>query len=323
MKIAVLLGGNSPEREVSLNSGKNISDALIKNGHDVTEMDPQSSTAQLIEQFRLQLQYPSAEESKLYTNLLLLKYLNVDLVFNGLHGGSGENGVIQTLLDQLGIKYTGPGAMACMLAMDKEISKMLLIQNGLPTAKYLAIRNRNEAKPNLKDFTFPVIVKPADGGSSLGHTVLNETDSIITAVNEAFKFGEKVLVEEFISGKEIAAAVLFGKALPLVHIKPKHGIYDYECKYTPGMSSYEVPAQLNPEITLKVQQFAVKMYNLLGCSSYSRIDFLIKENGEIYILEANTLPGMTSTSLVPKAAKASGISFEELIESITQEAFNR
>lgn len=323
MKIAVLLGGSSPEREVSLKSGKNIADALRKNGHQIIEFDPSISPE--IQAKKLVIDAPDISDfgSGLYMNLLLLKRVKIDLVFNGLHGGDGENGVVQTLLDTLGIKYTGPGAMACMLAMDKEISKILLLQNGLPTAKSITIRNVKDSLPALGKMSFPLIVKPADGGSSLGHTVLENSSGIRDAVIFAFKNGQKVLIEEFIKGKEIAASVLNGIPLPLVQIIPKHDIYDYECKYTPGMSSYQVPADLADTTTKIIQGYATKMYNFFGCVSYARIDFLVKDNGKMVILEMNTLPGMTSTSLVPKAAKEVGLSFEDLIENIAQEVVKR
>jgi len=321
MKIAVLIGGTSPERDVSLDSGKNIGEALRKNGHEVLEFDPGLSTKQLISDLDISRDGLEFLQNKpgLYSNIFLLKYLNIDLVFNGLHGGDGENGVIQILLDSLGIKFTGSGSEACMLAMDKEISKMLLQQAGLPTAKSIAIRSIRE-KINLSELNFPLIVKPADGGSSLGHTILENDLNIRKAVEFAFKYGKKVLVEEFISGKEIAAGVLAGEALPLVHIKPAHDVYDYECKYTPGMSSYEVPAKIDQKTTLQIQDYAVEMFRLFGCRDYARIDFLVDEKGRMIILEANTLPGMTETSLFPKAAKEVGYSFEQLIEKIVQEA---
>ncbi len=321
MKIAVLLGGTSPERDVSLDSGKNIVDALRKLGHKVFAIDTGLPLQKLVADLEIRPgNMPGFEEKHgLYAKLFLLSQLNIDLVFNGLHGGDGENGVVQTLLDTLKIKYTGSSAMACMLAMDKEISKMILLQACLPTAKSIAVRNADETI-NLKELNFPVIVKPADGGSSLGHTVLQNDDKMEEALKFAFEYGKKVLIEEFISGKEIAAGVLDGQALPLVHIKPTHDMYDYECKYTPGMSSYEVPAQLDQKITEKIQDYACKMYGLLGCKGYARIDFLVDEENRLNILEANTLPGMTETSLFPKAAKEAGYSFEKLVEKIVQEA---
>lgn len=321
MKIAVLLGGTSPEREVSLDSGKNIAAALRLNDHDVLEFDPGLTTKELIENLNIQSINSSflENESGLFSNIFLLKELNVDLVFNGLHGGYGENGVIQTLLDTLDIKYTGSGSEACMLAMDKEISKMLLSQVGLPTAKSMTIRKENDLI-DIAKLNFPIIVKPADGGSSLGHSILENDEGIEQAVKFAFKYGKKVLIEEFISGKEIAAGVLMGKALSLVHIKPTHDMYDYECKYTPGLSSYEVPAKLDARITNQIQEYACKMYRLLGCRHYARVDFLVNTENQLNILEANTLPGMTSTSLFPKAAKEAGYSFEALIEEIVKEA---
>ncbi|KAA3615734.1 MAG: D-alanine--D-alanine ligase [Calditrichaeota bacterium] len=321
MKIAVLLGGSSPERDVSLDSGKNIAEALRINGHQVLEIDPSLPTKQLLTDLNISLDEGKIleKESGLYGNIFLLKQLDVDLVFNGLHGGDGENGVIQTLLETLNIKFTGSGSMACMQSMDKEISKMLLLQNGLPTANFVTIKNETD-EFDLSGLSFPVIVKPADGGSSLGHTILADNAKIQTAIKFAFEYGEKVLIEEFISGKEIAAGVLDGKPLPLVHIKPTHEMYDYECKYTPGMSSYEVPAQLDHKSTNLIQEYACKMYKLLGCSGYTRIDFIVSKENRLHILEANTLPGMTSTSLFPKAAKEAGYPFEELIEKIVQDA---
>ena len=321
MKIAVLLGGSSPERDVSLDSGKNIIEALKKIGHDVLEIDPGLSTKQLIAGLKIDSAKVDflKDKSGLYNNIFLLKFLNVDLVFNGLHGGDGENGVIQTLLETLQIKYTGSGSAACMLAMDKEISKMLLLQAGLPTAKSVAIRSMEE-KVDLSGLSFPLMVKPADGGSSLGHTILENGDGIGKALKFAFEYGKKVLVEEFISGKEIEAGILAGEVLPLIHIKPTHDMYDYECKYTPGMCSYEVPAKLDAKTTRQVQNYALEMYRLLGCRGYARIDFLVSENGQMYILEANTLPGMTVTSLLPKAAKEAGYTFGQLVEKIVREA---
>jgi D-alanine-D-alanine ligase len=321
MKIAVLLGGSSPERDVSLDSGKMIAATLQNLGHEVMEIDPGLPTKQLILDLGLKAENLEflANMSGMYGTVLLLAQLNIDLVFNGLHGGDGENGVVQTLLDTLKIKYTGSSAMACMLAMDKEISKMILLQASLPTAKSIAVRSAGETI-NLKKLNFPVIVKPADGGSSLGHTVLQNDDKMESALKFAFEYGKKVLIEEFVSGKEIAAGVLDGQALPLVHIKPTHDMYDYECKYTPGMSSYEVPAQLDQKTTEKIQDYACKMYGLLGCNGYARIDFLVDEENRLNILEANTLPGMTETSLFPKAAKEAGYSFEKLVEKIVQEA---
>jgi len=319
MKVAVLLGGNSPERQVSLNSGKNIAQALRSNGHAVIEFDPGLATKDLINNFEIDYHGPIEQERSLYINLLLLKMLEIDVVFNGLHGGEGENGVIQVLLETIGLKFTGPGSIACMLAMDKEFSKMLLLQNGLPTAKFITIRSKTEKIEGIGRLSYPVIVKPADGGSSLGHTVIKDNTGLRQAIDYAFEYGNKVLVEEFISGMEIAAGILDNAALPLVHIKPKHDLYDYECKYTPGMSSYVCPADLDESVTKTVQKYALKVYNILGCTSYSRVDFLVKNNEDMYILEANTLPGMTATSLIPKAAKAIGYSFEALIEKIVQD----
>lgn len=325
MKIVVLLGGDSPERDVSLNSGKNIAHALRENGHDVIEFDPGLSSKELVKSLHSLIKDVNklntiATHPGFFSNFFLLNFFDFDLVFNGLHGGKGENGVVQTLLETLNIPFTGSSSVACMLSMDKEITKHLLVQADLPTAQALYIKNKNAPIPPIEGLKYPVIVKPADGGSSLGHTVLNSKDDVEAAVEYAFRYGYKVMIEEYIKGKEIAAGVLSGKALPLVHIKPKHSIYDYECKYTDGMSSYDVPANIDTGLTEQIQHYAVRVYELFQCSGYARIDFLLKENGDAVILEANTLPGMTSTSLLPKAAKAAGWDFNKLIEKIVQEA---
>ncbi|MCB0282103.1 MAG: D-alanine--D-alanine ligase [Calditrichae bacterium] len=327
MRVVVLLGGDSPEREVSLNSGKNIAQALTENGHEVIEFDPGIDTEKLVNKFRSFFPtdanpYMLLKNPGFLSNIQILKFLPFDIVFNGLHGGKGENGVVQTLMELSGIRFTGSDSVSCMLTMDKEISKRLLIQQNLPVAKAVYFSSIPDTV-EMNDLNFPVIVKPADGGSSLGHTVLQESSGVTDAIKYAFGFGRKVMIEEYIKGKEIAAGVLAGSALPLVHIKPKHGIYDYECKYTSGMSEYQVPADLDAKLTAKVKNYAEQAYNLFHCADYARIDFLVKDNGEMVILEANTLPGMTSTSLFPKAAKAEGTDFNQLIEKIIKEAINK
>lgn len=326
MKIAVLLGGDSPERAVSLDSGKNIVKAIETLGYSVFPFDPAMEPAEHILQFpqlKDKISLPKHSGGKLYMNLLLLSYLKVDVVFNALHGGDGENGVVQTLLEQLNIKSTGPGSVSSMLAMDKVITKSLLHYGQIPVARSVTVHSKIEVPKDIKPLSYPVIVKPADGGSSLGHTVLQNGKGLQKAVMQAFKFGSKVLIEEFVEGKEIAAGVLNGRALPLVHIKPKHGIYDYDCKYTPGMSSYEVPADLPLNVTQQIQEYALQSWHILQCSSYCRVDFLLSKENKPIVLEVNTLPGMTSTSLFPKAAKNMGFSFERLIDELIKEVVKR
>ena len=324
MKIAVLLGGDSPERDVSLHSGENIIKALQSKGHDVYAFDPAMDTEQLVLKLPLNAQkkekiLKSSIFNGYYQNIQLLKLLNPDVVFNGLHGGKGENGVVQALLDTLGMAYTGSGFESCLLAMDKDVSKLLLMREKMPTPKFIRLRSIDDPI-SLSGLNFPLIVKPADGGSTIGLSLIDSETEMPKAVSRAFEYGSKVIVEEYIRGKEIAAGVLAGKALPLVHIVPKHDIYDYECKYTSGMSDYIVPADISTSITELIKQMARETYNLLNCKSYARIDFLVTSEGDAYILEANTLPGMTATSLFPKAAQAQGMDFESLIDYIVRDA---
>jgi len=296
MKIGVLLGGNSAEREVSLASGKAISAACKELGHDVLDLDPQFDV-----------------------RLLVSDLLTVDLVFNGLHGGDGENGVIPGFLQSLGVKYTGSKTEASAICMDKRISKALVHRKDLLTPNWVSLAN-NDPLPSVGDMVFPVVIKPNDQGSTIGLTVVKDESELDDAIELARQFANVVLIEEFIVGKEITVTVIGDKAYPIVEIVPSHGLYDYECKYNQGMTEYFCPANIDKDLTKAIQESALKIHKLLGCRHYSRADFRLDENGKAWFLELNTLPGMTETSLVPKAAKASGLSFPELIQTIINEA---
>lgn len=296
MKIGVLLGGNSAEREVSLASGKAISAACKELGHNVLDLDPQFDV-----------------------RLLVPDLLTVDLVFNGLHGGDGENGVIPGFLQSLGVKYTGSKTEASAICMDKRISKALVHRKDLLTPNWVSLAN-NDPLPLVGDMVFPVVIKPNDQGSTIGLTVVKDESELDDAIELARKFANVVLIEEFIVGKEITVTVIGDKAYPIVEIVPSHGLYDYECKYNQGMTEYFCPANIDKDLTKAIQESALKIHKLLGCRHYSRADFRLDENGKAWFLELNTLPGMTETSLVPKAAKASGLSFPELIQTIINEA---
>ena len=296
MKIGVLLGGNSAEREVSLASGKAISAACKELGHNVLDLDPQFDV-----------------------RLLVPDLLTVDLVFNGLHGGDGENGVIPGFLQSLGVKYTGSKTEASAICMDKRISKALVHRKDLLTPNWVSLAN-NDPLPSVGDMVFPVVIKPNDQGSTIGLTVVKDESELDDAIELARKFANVVLIEEFIVGKEITVTVIGDKAYPIVEIVPSHGLYDYECKYNKGMTEYFCPANIDKDLTKAIQESALKIHKLLGCRHYSRADFRLDENGKAWFLELNTLPGMTETSLVPKAAKASGLSFPELIQTIINEA---
>ena len=296
MKIGVLLGGNSAEREVSLASGKAISAACKELSHDVLDLDPQ---------FDMKLLVPDL--------------LTVDLVFNGLHGGDGENGVIPGFLQSLGVKYTGSRNEASAICMDKRISKALVHRKDLLTPNWVSLAN-NDPLSSVGDLVFPVVIKPNDQGSTIGLTVVKDESELDDAIELARQFANVVLIEEFIVGKEITVTVIGDKAYPIVEIVPSHGLYDYECKYNQGMTEYFCPANIDKDLTKAIQESALKIHKLLGCRHYSRADFRLDENGKAWFLELNTLPGMTETSLVPKAAKASGLSFPELIQTIINEA---
>jgi len=328
MKIAVLLGGDSPERDVSLDSGKNILEALTGKGYECFGFDPGLTMEQLLKS-PAGRQLSSAESSffkgspdTFYARMFILETLQPDLVFNALHGGKGENGIVQALLETMNLKYTASGPEACMLSMDKLICKPLFEQAHIPTARSRQLKNRDTVQEDVQDLGLPLVIKPADGGSTLGLSLVRDPQELESAFDLAVRFGQKVMAESYIRGREIAAGVLNDQPLPLVHIQPKHELYDYECKYTSGMSAYTVPADLSSGITETIQKYAVAAFRCLGCEDYARVDFLLDNNDVPFILEVNTLPGMTSTSLLPKAAKATHISFEDLIERIVKDALN-
>ncbi len=302
MRIAVMLGGDSPEREVSLSSGKNIVNALRANGHTVTELDPGRNSREVLH--------------TIYTNLINQP---VDMVFNALHGGKGENGYIQSVLEMLSVPFTGSGAEGCMLAMDKQVSKLIAQAAHIVTPRF-ELAEKDNFQLLADRLSLPFIIKPADGGSSLGFHIIRNGDEYPEAYRDATRYGAKILAEEYIHGAEIAAGVLKEASLPLVHIIPKHEVYDYTCKYTPGMSRYVVPADIDKTLTRQIRETAVKIYRLLGLNNYARIDFLVGPDNIPYFIEANTLPGMTQTSLLPKAAKAAGLDFNQLLEEIIQDA---
>ncbi len=296
MKMGVLFGGNSAEREVSLSSGKAIIAACKALGHDVVELDPQNGMERLIPDLTV-----------------------LDVVFNSLHGGDGENGVIPGFLQVLGICYTGSGNEASAICMDKRVSKALVHRKGFATPHWISF-GKDDPIPSMVDMEFPIVVKPNDQGSTIGLTVVREISGIENAIVLARKYASVVLIEEFIAGREITVAVIGDSAYPIVEIVPSHDLYDYECKYTKGMTDYFCPADIEKYITKAIQDSAVKIHKLLGCRHYSRMDYRLDENGKAWFLEVNTLPGMTETSLVPKAAGAAGLSFPELIQTIIDEA---
>jgi D-alanine--D-alanine ligase len=300
-KIAVVMGGPSAEREVSLNTGNAILKALQEKGYHVVgiDLDPKRIASQLQEE-------------------------KIDIVFNAIHGKYGEDGALQGALDMLGIPYTGSGVLASAITMDKSISKRLFAAADLPTApseiydQYSA--TFAEICEDIKQkFAFPLVVKAAEQGSSIGVYILSSADELAAAVSKAFSYCRHIVVEAFIDGSELTIAVMGNKeahALPIIEIVPHSGRYDYHSKYTKGATEYIVPARLDNEVTQQLQQLAEKTYRLVGCRGIARVDFMMDKAQRPYILEVNTIPGMTATSLVPKAAAATGLAFGDLCEKL-------
>jgi len=331
VKVAVLMGGTSVERQVSLATGRAVLEALRDRGHEAYAVDTARGYVPRDEEERLLGQAvgrePPDEEALLEAGRgeLSLGVADVpvveeaDVAFLALHGGQGEDGRLQAVLDVAGVRYTGSGHLGSAVAMDKRVSKELLERGGVPTPAW----SEPGAGPERieEELGTPVVVKPAAGGSTVGVTVVREPGELSAALDRAARWGEDPLAERYVPGREITVGVLGGEALPVVEIHPGHEIYDYESKYTPGLSHYDVPADLDPGQVERVQELALRAYRLLRQESYSRIDFLLSEEDDrFYCLEANSLPGMTSTSLLPKAAAAAGIPFPELCERIARDA---
>jgi D-alanine-D-alanine ligase len=330
------MGGASAERNVSLASGLRIASALQSRGHEVTPFDPSrgvidAATERELSSKEVGTEPPSIEALAKTTGGSFLTALETypelagaDVVFLALHGGQGEDGTLQALLDMARITYTGSGLLASALAMDKDLSKKLFRAAGVQTADWLmAPASIDDVEKKLG---FPVVVKPSKQGSTVGLTVVKKREQFDTAVEEAFLYDDEVMIEAFIPGREITVGVLGDRVLPVGEIKPKHEIYDYECKYTAGMAEEEFPAKLSAEETAVVQQQALAAFCALKLGGCARIDFRLassddgegKGGGRFYCLEANTLPGMTEFSLIPQGAAATGMSFADLCEEIVR-----
>jgi D-alanine-D-alanine ligase len=322
------MGGTSSERNVSLASGIRIVQALRSKGHDVTPMDPARGVISDTEERELSTgkvgtEPPSLEslskfaQGTFLSNLTTMKEItSADVVFLALHGGQGEDGTLQALLDMAHVKYTGSGHLSSALAMDKDLSKKLFRTEDVKTADWLMAPATTEKVEGI--LGLPVIVKPSKQGSTVGLSLVKKREDLAPAIEEASKYDDEVMIEQFIPGRELTVGVLGDVALPVGEIFPKHEIYDYECKYTAGMASEEFPAKLSKEATEKVQQQALQAFKALKLRGYARIDFRLTTEGEFYCLEANTLPGMTELSLIPQGAAAMGIGFPELCERIVK-----
>lgn len=331
LKIVVLMGGTSSERDVSLASGIRIAEALRSVGHTVVAVDPARGEIGAEEQRALaaggvvRVAPPSQESLRQMAREALPRLASnlprrgdADVVFLGLHGGSGEDGTIQAMLELTGVPYTGSNTLASALAMDKDLSKVLFRQAGVTTADWImAPAPVSQVEAALG---FPAVVKPSKQGSTVGLSVVKDPGALQAAIDEAFDYDDEVMIERFIPGRELTVGILGGEALPVGEIIPRHEIYDYECKYTAGMAEERFPAELSASETARVQDQARKAFAALKLRGYARIDFRMASDSTFYCLEANTLPGMTHTSLIPQAAAAAGITFPALCDRIAQRA---
>lgn len=327
--VALLVGGTSPEREVSKNTGKSVLNALYDLDYKVKVIDPAFGLNQPkeIDKIFVEKDYTERSNRNFVEAINSKMFDDVDVAFIALHGKWGEDGMIQSLLELRGIKYTGSKVLASSLAMDKSMAKIMFQHFDVSTPRWFVV-DKNEKDIDLikskikKFFGYPCIIKPNDEGSTIGLTICRGDVELAQAIKKAQEFSKKVLVEEYIPGHEITVAVFDQQALPVLEIKPKAGFYDYENKYTQGRTDYIVPAEIPDKIAEHLQHQALLAFNSIGCESYARIDFRVTNDYKTYCLEVNTLPGMTSTSLVPKMAQAAGISFEELIDRIIKNSFS-
>ena len=325
MKIVVICGGFSSEREVSLASGSAIGRALVNLGHDVSLVDPKLGSNQESYESDVYKTKPGrkppeiteADHSKAIEMLNTPKLKETELAFIALHGTFGEDGTIQALLETIGLKYTGSKILASALAMDKDRSKKMFQQAGVPVLDWTMVREGKVVHSD-EDMDFPMVVKPNDQGSTVGFSIVNSSEELDAAAAKAAKHSTDVMVEKYVNGRELTVAVIGSEAYPIVEIKPKNKVYDYESKYTSGMTEYVCPAELPEQMEVAIQLAAIKAFNALGCKDYARVDFLLGENERFYCLEVNTLPGMTETSLVPKSANALGMSFDDLVEKLLE-----
>ncbi|MES3035083.1 MAG: D-alanine--D-alanine ligase [Gemmatimonadota bacterium] len=332
MLLTVLLGGTSSERNVSLASGLRMAAALREAGHTVRLLDPATGVIDAAREAAWRERsvgatWPSAEELSalrendqtptLPTHSLVR---DADCVVLALHGGQGEDGTVQALLDVAGVPYTGSGAMATAIAMDKDMTKRILRHAGVPTADWRM--TPVAAADAIAALGLPLIVKPNREGSTVGLTIVKEPAQFDGAVAEAHRFDREVMCETFVPGRELTVPVLAGSALPVGEIIAVKEIYDYECKYTPGMAREEFPADLTAEQTSRVQRYAEEAYVALKLRGCARIDFRLTAEGEFFCLEANTLPGMTALSLVPQSAAAAGVSFVSFCDRLVSDALS-
>ena len=341
MNIVVLAGGLSAERDVSFKTGEMVAAALRENGHRVILLDMfmgyHDSEEELTDIFSKseEISVKVADISETAPDLAKVRAMRkdqstnafgpnviamcrqADIVFMALHGESGENGKVQAAFDLFGIRYTGSGYLGSALAMNKEIAKQFFLKNNIPTPAGISLKRSDAGKtPAELGLHMPCVVKPCCGGSSIGVSIVRDESAFGVALEEAFRWEDELIIEEYISGREFSVGVIDGEALPVIEMAPLEGFYDYKNKYKAGSTIETCPADLPEETSAKLRSYAVQAAEALGLTTYSRCDFLLSEENAIYCLEANTLPGMTPTSLLPQEAQAVGMSFAQLCEKI-------
>lgn len=295
-KIGVLMGGLSAEREVSLKSGAAVHKALLARGYDAVALDVGRDLAKRL-----------TEEK-------------IEIAFVCLHGRYGEDGAVQGLLELTGIPYTGSGVLASALAMDKVFAKKIFAASGLKITPYVVFRKGDTPHISALPFALPVVVKPSREGSSVGVSIVKTADAFPRALAEAFSHDSEILVEKYVNGREIQVGILAEKGIGAIEIVPKNEFYDFEAKYTAGMATHIMPAELPKDQYDELLKLGEQAHAALGCSGYSRVDFIVTAEKDAYLLEVNTLPGMTALSLLPEIAQHTGVGFEELVERILQSA---
>jgi D-alanine-D-alanine ligase len=317
VKVAVLMGGRSSEREISLRTGRGIAQSLRTLGHEVVAVD--AANGRLLpagEEERGALPAGALERSGEVALAGSPTLAEADVVLVALHGSSGENGTLQALLDLAGKPYTGSGMLASALAMNKAMAKRIFEHAGLATPRWqLLVATAPASAVAVADLGgYPLVVKPNEEGSSVGLTVVRSAAELPAALRLAADLGPEILVEQYIEGREVTVALLGDQPMPVVEIRPRGGLYDYESKYTAGRSEYFCPADLPEPVAERVREQGRKAAQVLGCAGVSRVDFRLDAQGVAYCLEVNTVPGMTPTSLVPMAAKAAGMSYDQVVQ---------
>ena len=341
MKIVVLAGGLSTERDVSFQSGRMVTEALRRRGHSVILLDvfmgygeeecdvsgifdrsiEASAVITSISSKAPDLKAVKAsrkDQSDCFFGPNVIAICRMaDVVFMALHGENGENGKVQAAFDLFGIKYTGNDYLSSAIAMDKAIGKEFMRRGGIPCPMGITLNKREAAdETGLSEVRYPCVVKPNCGGSSIGVSIVNDRVELDEALKEAFSWEDEVVIEDYVKGREFSVGVMEGRALPIIEIAPKQGFYDYKNKYAAGSAVETCPADLSEELTLKMQGYAEGVMKAMGLKAYARMDFLLNEKNEMFCLEANTLPGMTPTSLLPQEAAAVGIGYDDLCEKI-------